>query len=375
MPTPPQYISTSRAAERLGLSREHVRRLIQRGELRAEERVSGFMLDTAEVEQYAFQRQVLKDHQQFRAAVDDLAAQGRHVDGAKGVQSAVAQIRDQMKRHSAFEVPAVVAPQMTLIEQEIAAQKALISLTGPVATMAEQWRRYDEHARRVAENITTTQADYGARFVSAMDHAAEKTSAAHMASGAKVIGATEESVSKAQGQANGGISARSEMQKGENIDKQRATAGQQDVYSGQSGGVGLSDTGAAMDNAMLKRQEDRFVTLMRKDDPLATASLAAPRLPELARGFVVAESREMRLEEKMDELDRKVQQLTELVMQQHADTATEMPTWQQWAESDRPEDVLAKLAAVREAITGGKQIGENSTDVIRAAREARGRGE
>jgi hypothetical protein len=101
----------------------------------------------------------------------------------------------------------------------------------------------------------------------------------------------------------------------------------------------------------------------------------APRQPELARGFVVTESRETRLEEKVDELDRKVEQLTELVMQQHADTTTEMPTWQQWAGSDRPEDVLARLAAVREAITGGKQAGENSSDVIRAAREARGRSE
>ena len=126
---------------------------------------------------------------------------------------------------------------------------------------------------------------------------------------------------------------------------------------------------------MLKRQGDQFATLTRKDDSLATTSPVALRLPELARGFVVTEPREARLEEKVDELGRKVEHLTELVMRQHAETATEMPTWQQWAESDRPEDVLAKLAAIREEITGGKQTGENSTDVIREAREARGRDE
>ena len=75
MPTPPQYISTSQAAERLGLSREHVRRLIQRGELRAEETVNGFMLDVNEVERQATQRRLLQDQRQFRSAMDDLAAQ------------------------------------------------------------------------------------------------------------------------------------------------------------------------------------------------------------------------------------------------------------------------------------------------------------
>jgi excisionase family DNA binding protein len=114
MPTPPQYISTSRAAEPLGLSREHLRRLIQRGELRAEERVNGFMLDTTEVERYAFQRQIFKDQQQFRAAVDDLAARARHVDGANSIQRAVAQMRDQMKLPPAFEVPTAVTAQLAL---------------------------------------------------------------------------------------------------------------------------------------------------------------------------------------------------------------------------------------------------------------------
>lgn len=166
------------------------------------------------------------------------------------------------------------------------------------------------------------------------------------------------------------------LRREERLDElRRGTIGQQDVYSGQSGSVGLSDTGAAMHVAMLKRQEDQSTTLMRKDDPLAPASLVTPRLPGLARGFVVAESHEARLEEKVDELDRKVEQLTALVMQQRADTTAELPTWQQWAGSDRPEDVLAKLVAIREEITGEQQTGENSTDVIREAREARGKGE
>lgn len=81
---------------------------------------------------------------------------------------------------------------------------------------------------------------------------------------------------------------------------------------------------------------------------------------------------EVRLEEKVDALNRKVEQLTEVVMQQRADTTTAIPTWQEWAGSDRPEDVLAKLDAIRAGITGGKQAGENSTDVIREAREAQG---
>jgi hypothetical protein len=39
----------------------------------------------------------------------------------------------------------------------------------------------------------------------------------------------------------------------------------------------------------------------------------------------------------------------------------------------RAEDVIAKLDAIREQIAGGKCVGENSTDVIREAREARDR--
>ena len=94
---------------------------------------------------------------------------------------------------------------------------------------------------------------------------------------------------------------------------------------------------------------------------------------KMARRFVVPELREGRWEEKLDALSRKVEQLTEVVMQQRADTGAEIPTWQEWAGSDRPEDILAKLAAIRQETSGGKQA-ENSTDVIREAREARGGG-
>ena len=74
---------------------------------------------------------------------------------------------------------------------------------------------------------------------------------------------------------------------------------------------------------------------------------------------------------KVSDLNCKVEQLTESDMQQSADTSTDTPTWQEWAGSDRPEDVLAKLDAVREEVTGGKRMPENSTEIIRASREAR----
>lgn len=297
MPTSPQYLSTSQAAERLGLSREHVRRLIQRGELHADETVNGFMLPTDEVEQYAIQRRILQGQRQFRAAVDDLAAQARYIDEATGIRSAIAQMRDQMKLHSAFDVPAV-PPQWRWIEQQVATQKTLTALAGPVATVAEKLAGWQEELRRRDE------------------WEAELRRRENIAAGSSMSGPT--------------------------------------IYG------------------------NHFVALARKDDPLATAAFtkspmeAAPRPPEMARGFVVAEPREARLEEKVDQLSRKVEQLTELVIQQRADTTAETPTWQQWAGSDRPEDVLAKLAAVREKVTGEKRAGENSTDVIREAREARG---
>lgn len=480
MPTSPQYLSTSQAAEHLGLSREHVRRLIQRGELHAEETVNGFMLYADKVEQYAIQRRVLQDQRQFRAAVDDLASQARRVDKATGIQSAITQVRDQMKQHSAFEVPAVVAPQLQWIEQEVAAQKALAILAGSAATVVEQWRRYERDVCRAeeifstvppgcrangigaidvsAEKISAAQGIYGASVVSATDPAAEKFATAYAGDSAKAIAEMESSIMKAQEQAMGGILPQHEMlkdvqhamEKARGADRwlvelrrreddiargkvipeaaaysagmdaaesmchreqeslpialqdimrdqdklsaiqegdvaapwlrreerveelRRGVEGRQGVYGGQSGSVDLSDIGAAANAAMHKRQEDHFAAMGRKDDPLATASLVTPHPPEMARGFAVPESREARLEEKVDELNRKVEQLTELVMQQRADTMTAMPTWQEWAGSDRPEDVLAKLDAIRAGITGGKQAGENSTDVIREAREAQG---
>lgn len=239
MPASPQYVSTSQAAERLAISREHVRRLIQQGELRAEERVNGFTVDVREVERFAAERRLRRDQREFRSAVNDLAAQARRVEGADAIVGAVAALRDEMKRHSVFELPTVVATQLEWMNQRIATNPALAALREPAKAVTEQWHRMDNEG--------------------------------------------------------------------------------------------------------------------------------------LARGFVVAESREARLEEKVDELDRKVEQLTELVTRQRADATPEMPTWQQWAGSDRPEDVLAKLAAIREEIAGGKQASENSTDIIREAREARGR--
>ena len=129
-----------------------------------------------------------------------------------------------MKHRAAFEVPAAIAPQMKWIEQEVAAQKALATLAGPVATVAEQWHRYNEDARRVAENITTAQAGYEANFVSAMDHAAEKISAAYTGYGAKTINVMEVSMSKAQEQVMANTSARNEMLKDVDLDAQRAMA-------------------------------------------------------------------------------------------------------------------------------------------------------
>ncbi len=303
MPTSQLYLSTTQTGERLGLSREHVRRLIQRGELHAEETVNGFILDAFEVDRYAIHRQVLQDQRQFRAAVDDLAAQARRVDEATGIQSAVVQMRDQMKLHPAFEVPAAVAPQLQWIEQEVATQKALASLAGPTETIMEQWRCYDEDVRRVV------------------------------------------------GHAVSGVSVPQKVVQYMEVNEQKHFANSIAYARRDSEGPQKSDSSTTIES---------FVS-------------PAVRNEEMAREFVVPETREGRLGEKMDELNRKVEQLTELVMQQHADTTTmELPTWQEWAGSDRPEDVLAKLDAIRVEPTGGRQVGENSTDVIRAAREARG---
>ena len=301
-----RQISTAQAAGRLGLSREHVRRLIQQGELHAIETVNGFMLDADSVEQYAVERQIRQDQRQFRAAVDDFATQARRVGETTGIQSAVAHMRDQMKLHSAFEVPTVVEPQLRWIEQQVAANENLAALIGPEETLRQQWHCYEADARNATEKISATQAGYGASVIRAMDPAPEKFKAAKMGYGAKVV--------------------------------------------------------SAMDAASAPQQ---------KEEP----QYMAARNEGVARGFVITESREARLEEKVDELSSKVEQLTEVVMQQRANTQAEAPTWQEWARSDRPEDVLAKLDAVRSEVTGGTQMTEDSTDIIRAARDARGMGE
>ncbi len=288
MPTSPRYVSTSQAAECLSLSREHVRRLIQRGELRAEETVNGFMVNADDVARLAAERQIRqveRDQRDFRSAVSDLVIKARHVEDADVFRSVVATLRDDMKGRSAFELPAAAAPQVEWIKQQVAAQEALVTLAVPAEAIAEQWRRYDEDVRLATESISVEQKERGENVISVME------------------------VSKTQEQ--------------------------------------------------------------RKDDPLAIASLVTPRPPEVARGFVVAESREARLEEKVDVLSRKVEQLTEIVTQRRADTVA-TPTWQAWAGSDRPEDILAKLDTVREGVTGGKRMSENSTDIIRTSREARG---
>lgn len=276
MSAPPSHLfSTIQAAERLGISREHVRRLILRGELHAKETVNGFMLDANEVEQYAVQRRILQDQRQFRAAVDDLAAKARRISEAAGVRNTIAQVRDQMKRRSALDVPAAVAQQVMWLDEQIGTQETLAALIGPVQIVVEQWRCYSEDARRAA--------------------------------------------------ADGSVAA---------IPANAA------VVAGIPGGK--------------PPMEERT------------------RLAGSARGFVVTEPREARLEQKVDELSRKVEQLTELVAQQRPGMRADVPTWQRWAGSDRPEVVLAKLDAIREEATGGKQAEENSTEIVRKSRGARG---
>lgn len=448
-----RYLSTVQAGERLSISREHVRRLIQRGELRAEETVNGFMLDAFEVDQYAIQRRVLQDQRQFRMAVDDLATQARRVDEATGIQSAVAQMRDQMKLHPAFEVPAAVAPQLQWIEQEVVAQKALAALAGPAETIMEQWRRYDEDARRAMEHVVSSVSasekmmlamnedshramEQAVGDVFAHDKALQAMNRDAQQAKAKVMGTdadakaqmadaigpvgleaqvaagydqvmSAESMYQRQGEPlrranaispndpllkreeeirairDGGAAGAWLRQQERLADLLATNVRPEDslmaTFSNRASQINLGDPGVIAAAAALNRERDHMAALARKDDPLASTSFAKPpmevvaRPPEMARGFVVPESREARLEEKMDELNHKVEQLTELVMQQHADTTTmDLPAWQEWAGSARPEDVLAKLDAIREEVTGGKQAGENSTDVIRAAREARG---
>jgi excisionase family DNA binding protein len=324
----PQYLSTSQAAERLGLSREHVRRLIQRGELRADETVNGFMIEMREVERFAATRQVQRDQRDFRSAVNDLAAKVRHVEGAAALGSVVASLRDEARLRSALELSDAVTPQMEWINRQVVAEPALAILRERVKAVTVQWHRMADDADHV---LRTSMDD-------------DTYSKVTIASEANVLIQDEQipNITRDAGKAD------------------RLGMGMATVARKYPGGAQKSD-----------RQP-------RKEDVTMAGNVLVPSSAhngEMARGFVVTEPREAQLEEKVDELGRKVEQLTELVMQQHADTATEMPTWQQWAGSDRPEDVLAKLAAIREEITGGKRAGENSTDVIRKAREARGRSE
>lgn len=209
MATSPRYLSTAQTGERLGMSREHVRRLIQQGELRADETVNGFVVNMDEVERFAAIRQVQRDQREFRSATTDLAAKARQIEGATALVVVAASLRDEAKLRSAFELPDAVRTQMEWMNQQVAANAAFAALQEPVKALTEQWHRMADDADRA-----------------------------------------------------------------------------------------------------LKR----------------------------------------------------------------ADTGGAIPTWQEWAGSDRPEDVLARLTAIREEISGGRKTGENSTDVIRAAREARGGG-
>ncbi|MHB8647690.1 MAG: excisionase family DNA-binding protein, partial [Thermomicrobiales bacterium] len=149
MPISLQYLSTSQAAEHLGLSREHVRRLIQQGELRAEETVSGFMVDIREVERFAATRQAQRDQRAFRLAVNDLAAKARHIESATAFGSVVASLRDEAKLRSAVELPTVVASQVEWMNQQVVAEASLAALQEPVKAVTEQWRRMTDDADRV----------------------------------------------------------------------------------------------------------------------------------------------------------------------------------------------------------------------------------
>jgi excisionase family DNA binding protein len=286
MPTSPQYMSTAQAGERLGISREHVRRLIQQGELRAEESINGFMVDTREVERFAAIRRVQRDQREFRLAIKDLAAKAHHVEGATAFGRVVASLRDELKVKSAFELSSTVAAQMEWMNQIVVADATLAALQEPVRVVTEQWRR--------------------------------------MADDTELVLKQEEDLA---------TFARRYPEEAQGPDWQ-------------------------------PRREDVTITRM-------SLVSSAARNEEMPRGFMIPPSREERLEEKVDELSRNVEQLTELVMRQRDEADIEAPMWQQWAGSDRPEDVLAKLAAIRDEATGRKRAGENSTDVIREAREAR----
>lgn len=280
MQASPQHLSTSQAAERLSLSREHVRRLIQRGELRATETVNGFTIHVEEVERFAAMQQAQRDKRAFRSALDDFASKVRRVEGADVLRDAVATLRDLTEPAFLSRSPAEITTPMKWMNEQITANAAFAVLQEPMKVLVEHW------TRTMNDSLTNVIRDNGI---------------------SKVVDQT------------------------------------------------LLDATA------------------RLAQPDVTEALTTHVNEETARGFIGPVSREARLEEKVDELSRKVEQLTEIVTHRRADPVA-LPTWQEWAKSDRPEDVLAKLDAVREEVTGGKQMPENSTNIIRESREARGQG-
>lgn len=333
MPVSPQYLSTTQAGERLGMSREHVRRLIQRGELHAEETVNGFMTNVDEVERFAATRRVQRDQRAFRAAINELVTRVRHVEGATALGVVAASLRDEAKVRSAFELPSAVRTQVEWMNQQVVANAAFAALQEPVKALTEQWSRMTVEVNGVLTNAI----NHDNRLKAIIDDTLINQTATLAAQNAQV----DTSFAQKLGESN------------------------------------LSTFGNGTTSSILRQMEDTQATIWQPHET-RLADMAAPldqvsaNNEEIARRFVIPDSREERWEKKMDALNRKIEQLTEVVMQQRADTDAAIPTWQEWAGSDRPEDVLARLAALREEIGGGKQTGENSTDVIRAAREARG---
>ncbi len=345
MSVSPRYLSTTQAGERLGMSREHVRRLIQRGELRAEETVNGFMIHVDEVERFAATRRVQRDQREFRAAVNDLAAKARRVEGATALGIVAASLRDEAKVRSAFELPSAVTTQVEWMNQQVVANAAFASLQEPVKALTEQWSRMTFDVDSVLTN-TINHENHLKAIIDDTLISQTTPLAAQLA---------QPTATKA-------------------LIEQLNTS-----FAQKPGESNLSTFGKGTISSILRQIEDAQTTTWQPHET-RLADIAAPfdQVPAnkeaMAREFVVPESREARWEEKMDALNRKVEQLAEVVMQKRADMDAAIPTWQEWAGSDRPEDVLAKLAAVREEINGGNQTDENSTDVIRAAREARGGG-
>lgn len=321
MPTSAHYLSTTQAGERLGISREHVRRLIQRGELRAEETVNGFIVGADEVARFAAVRRLRSGQRAFQSTLKSLAANVRRIEGAAALGSVVTTLQNEMNVRSVFALPGAITTHVEWIQQQVAADAALAALRDPVRAMTEQWRRLVSDVRHALGNGTT---DDNSPKATVVPSPPQRT--------------------------------------------QERLAG----FRSDDGESGIGVMSKKIFAGPRKIEDERLATRIHDEAPSWIDPHAIARNEEMARGFVVAESYEARLEEKMDELGRKVEQLTELVLRQHTDTTTDIPTWQEWAGSDRPEDVLAKLDAVRKEVTGGKRMPENSTDIIRASREARG---